>query len=31
MTDPYEKYIRPMTPSADGCDDCVRSGSRGCI
>jgi uncharacterized UBP type Zn finger protein len=28
MIDPHLKMIREVTPSAQGCEDCVRIGSR---
>jgi hypothetical protein len=27
MIDPHMRYVRPVTPSADGCEDCLRTGS----
>jgi len=27
MSDPHVSYIRPVTPSAQGCEDCLRIGS----
>jgi len=27
MVDPYVSAIRPVTPSAEGCEDCLRIGS----
>jgi hypothetical protein len=27
MVDPHVSAIRPVTPSADGCEDCLRIGS----
>jgi uncharacterized UBP type Zn finger protein len=28
MTDPHLSWIREVTPSADGCEDCLRIGDR---
>jgi uncharacterized UBP type Zn finger protein len=28
MVDPHLKMIRDVTPSAEGCEDCLRIGSR---
>jgi Zn-finger in ubiquitin-hydrolases and other protein len=28
MIDPHVRMIRPVTPSANGCEDCLRIGSR---
>jgi uncharacterized UBP type Zn finger protein len=28
MVDPHLKMIREVTPSAEGCEDCLRMGSR---
>ncbi len=28
MTDPHVKLIRDVTPSAEGCEDCLRVGSE---
>lgn len=28
MADPHLKEIRPVVPSADGCEDCLRTGDE---
>ena len=28
MIDPHVRMIRPVTPSANGCEDCLRIGGR---
>jgi Zn-finger in ubiquitin-hydrolases and other protein len=27
MVDPHVKFIRPVAPRAEGCEDCLRTGS----